>query len=116
MKHLTIFGIVSVVFLFGCTAPSDPGTDSARAENYFFDPYDLTLLYTYSQGNPSANDTATYSVTKPAYTNGSFSSLVRQDSSISGNDTLYLFKNEIASDGSVMCVLANSPHDPGIVA
>ena len=106
-------GLALAALLAACSAPTDSSPLSSNADAYFFQ-QNTTYSYTYSQDNTSSNSTATYGVTPPI-SYGSYLSLVSPNQS-GTDDTLLLFKNRITSDGSVNCILANSPSDIGIVA
>ena len=104
-------GLFVAAFLAACSAPTDPTPLSSNADAYFFQ-QNTTYSYTYSQDNtPSPS---TYGVTPPI-SYGSYLSLVSQNQT-GTTDTLLLFKNRVTSDGTVNCILANSPADIGIVA
>jgi len=102
--------------LGACTAPNDPAPISSSADAYFFQP-DLTQVYTYFQDHASASDTVTYqtSLVNPSSPYDSYLQL-KNNRSTSGGSVLYYFKAEQISDGSVLCLLANSPTDKGFVA
>ena len=115
MNRLTSI-VLSLTFgsmLFGCSAPTDPSSSPARANDYFF-PQDATLHYTYSQDKLTTIDTFTYRV-NGSQSYGGYSELIREGQSASANDTLYYFKNDKASDGSQVCVLSSSQSDKGLV-
>jgi len=110
MKNFVSLAIASflITFLGSCSAPTDPAPLSSNADAYFFQ-QNTTFSYTYLQDSA----TATYGVSSPL-TYGSFLSLVKQNPT--GSDTLFSFKKDVLYDGSVVCLLANSPTTKGIVA
>lgn len=114
MKKLASLAAASLLtaFLAGCSAPVAPTSLSSNADAYFFQ-QNTTYSYTYSQDKTTSNPVATYGVTPPV-TYGSFLSLVSQNQS-GTTDTLLLFKNRVTSDGTVNCILSNSPTDIGII-
>lgn len=97
-----------------CSTPDETAPLSSNADNYFFQ-QNTGLQYTYSEDNLLSPDVSTYSV-KSTLAYGSFFSLVKQDLATSTSDTLLLFRNEKSADGSIECVLSNSPNDIGFVA
>jgi hypothetical protein len=111
----------SIALLFAvvaasCTAPSDPAQHPASASDYFFPDNDNTLHYTYSQDSASVAVTATYRMKVDSFAYGNFSQLIRQDQAASASQVLFYFKNELSTDGSVVCILSTKQGDPGFIA
>src|SRR5436190_14067367 len=86
------------VLLVSCDSPSDAPSFPTGANYYFFQ-QNTALEYTYSEDNIATTDVSTYAV-KQNNTYGSFLSLVKKNANSS--DTLLLFRNEKALDGSVV--------------
>jgi phage tail protein X len=107
-----VIGTALAALAAACSAPSGPTPLSSSAEVYFFQP-DLTQVYTYSQDQAATTDTFAYHVYSANLQNtyNSYLMLQRKDSSV-----LYYFKNKQTSDGTMECLLANSPTDNGFVA
>jgi len=112
---LIIFGL----FLSACSAPTGTSVPPpATADQYFFPDNDNTLQYTYSQNTVSTVDTMTYKMNIND-TIGGFSQLIGQNQSAQNTapaPVLFYFKNELASDGQVVSIIANSPSTYGLVA
>jgi len=110
MKNFTAFFFTAVLALgfAACSSPSGNSPAPASADNYFF-PRDRTFDYTYSLDST----TETYQVRD---TTGGFMSLVNQNVQGSISPTLYLFKQTTSADGSVICLLSNSPQTNGFIA
>ncbi len=109
----TAFALAAMVS--ACSAPTDPAPLSSNADAYFFQP-DLTQVYTYSQASSTQVDTLSYQTSLVNPNNPYNSYLQLKNQSTSGTGVLYYFKSEQASDGSPLCLLANSPTSTGFVA
>ena len=114
MKNFASF-ILLCVFgtqLVSCTAPSEPAPLSNSAEAYFFQP-DVTFQYTYLHDNSVSTDPTIY---QAGFSSGNYLKLEQKDPSASNNTILFYFKSNQSPDGSVVCILANSPADKGLIA
>jgi hypothetical protein len=112
MKKLALF--IFGLILSACSTPTSTTLPPATADQYFFPDNDNTFQYTYSQNKVSTTDTITYNV-HINDTVGHYSQLIGQNLS-SPNPVLFYFKNELASDGQIVSIIANSPSDNGFVA
>ena len=108
-KIASLLAAVLLVPLFSCTLSTNPGQQTSGADNYFF-PRDRTFHYKYSLNDSNTSDTVTYQVRDTA---GGYLSLVDAGAT---NNTLYLFKQDIAADGSTICLLSNSATGNGFIA
>ena len=110
-----VIGFIMAALLSACSAPNDSTMQTASAIDYFY-PADETQIYTYSQDNASQIDTVSYKASLVDQQNPNSYLQLKNTNSSSGTNVLYYFKNEQSSDGSILCLLANSPTDKGFVA
>jgi hypothetical protein len=117
MKYSKALVIASLLTAFAssCSSPSAPVQVPTTADAYFFQ-QSTVPEYTYSQDNTKKIDTVTYQVSLVDNTFNSYLKLTTKDPSSPNPNVLYYFKNTQAPDGSVICLLANSPTDKGYIA
>jgi hypothetical protein len=111
-----VIGLALGAAFQACSPANSTAPASSSAVDYFFQP-NQAQIYTYSKGNATTVDTSSY---KPSFVNpgdpyNSYLQL-KNNQSTSPNDVLYYFKSEQSSDGSVVCLLANSPGTSGFIA